>query len=128
MTIKRLNFGSPYGCRWCGVEKNRHGRRWAAIVDMHGWLEPSQAMVLERMRQRRAARLVALPPVFHATTAWAPDGSGESADPYCADCKTPVCHRWARIQTRLDQIRWGLPRRTRRARKAAAGAWGSDPF
>jgi len=129
MTIKRLNFDSPYGCRWCGDEQHHHGHQWAVIIGMHPWMEPDQAMVLERMKRRRAARLAVLPLVFHATTAWADDGSGESADPYCADCKTPVCHRWSRIQARLDEIRWGIPRRARNARKTAGGGWGSQqPF
>lgn len=126
MTVPRLNFQAPYGCRWCGVERSRHGRRWAAIIQIHSWMEPDQPMILERMRQRRAHRLAAPAPVFHATTAWADDGSGESAEPYCADCKTPVCHRWSRIQMRLDQQRFGLPRRVRRSRKALAGGWGGD--
>ncbi|MGW2725524.1 hypothetical protein [Streptomyces sp. NPDC001492] len=126
MTVTRLTFESPYGCRWCGVQKTAHGRRWNAIVEMHSWVEPSQAMILERMRRRRDARLNAAPPVFHAATAWVPDLDGESADPYCADCTTLVCPRWSRIQTRLDQHRYGLPRRIRRSRKtrATAGGWG----
>lgn len=129
MTVKRLTFESPYGCRWCGDERHHHGSQWAPIIGMHGWLAPSQAMLLERMTSRRSDRLAALPPVFHATTGWAADHTGESADPYCADCKTDGCPRWARIQARLDQQRFGLPRRVRRTRKSPArsgGGWGGD--
>jgi hypothetical protein len=126
VTVKRLTFESPYGCRWCGDELHHHGQQWSPIIGMHSWLEPTQAMILERMTRRRADRLAALPPVFHATTGWAADHTGESADPYCADCKTDGCHRWARIQTRLDKQRWGFPRRTRRSRKAVGSGWGGD--
>lgn len=126
MTVKRLTFESPYGCRWCGDELHHHGQQWAPIIGMHSWLQPTQAMILERMTRRRADRLAALPPVFHATTGWSADLTGESADPYCADCKTDVCHRWDRIQTRLNQQRWGMPRRARRSGKAAGSGWGGD--
>lgn len=128
MTVKRITFESPYGCRWCGDEQHHHGSQWAPIIGMHQWMEPSQAMILERMTRRRADRLAAVPPVFHATTGWAPDHTGESADPYCADCGREACPRWARIQTRLDQQRFGLPRRVRRARKpqSAGAGWGGD--
>lgn len=128
VTVKRLTFESPYGCRWCGIEQRRHGRRWFAVIGMHSWLEPDQAMILERMTRRRAHRLAALPPVFHATTDWASDSTGEEGLPYCADCKADACHRWTRIQARLDQQRFGLPRRVRRTRKASVngGGWGGD--
>lgn len=126
MTVKRITFDSPYGCRWCGIEQRRHGRRWNPVVGVHQWVEPGQAMILERMTRRRADRFAALPPVFHATTGWAADHTGESADPYCADCGREACPRWNRIQTRLDQQRYGLPRRVRRSRKAKAGGWGGN--
>ncbi|KPI31405.1 hypothetical protein OV320_2621 [Actinobacteria bacterium OV320] len=126
--MKTLDFESPYGCRWCGTQRWHHGRRWKPVVGLHAWEVPSEALILERMTRRRADRLAALPQVFHATTGWAADGTGESADPYCADCKRDGCPRWARIQTRLDQQRHGLPRRFRRRRKAPAGAggWGGN--
>ena len=124
MTVKRLNFQAPYGCRWCGEEKHRHGRRWAPIIQMHSWMEPSQAMILERMQRRLDARLTAEPAKYHATTAWAPDHTGEEGIPFCADCKTDSCPRWTRIQTRLDQIRWGIPHRTKNPLNAGTGGWG----
>jgi len=93
---------------------------------MHQWIQPSQAMVLERMTRRRASRLAAVPPVFHAVTDWSSDCTGEEGIPYCADCKTDACPRWSRIQTRLDQQRFGLPRRVRRRRKAVGAGWGAD--
>lgn len=120
MTSTSVTFESPYGCRWCGDGQHHHGEQWAPIVGMHQWMRPGAAMILERMLCRRTARLAALPAVHHAATGWADDGSGESADPYCADCKTDACRRWARIQTRLDQQRWGFPRRTRRHRRGVA--------
>lgn len=125
--MKRLTFESPYGCRWCGVEQRHHDRRWAVIIGVHPWMEPTQDAIKERMLRRLDARLNPEPPVFHATTGWAADHTGESADPFCADCKTDGCPRWTRIQTRLDQQRWGLPRRTRRSWKS--GGWGgSEPL
>ncbi|MEU8469529.1 hypothetical protein AB0F30_16670 [Streptomyces sp. NPDC029006] len=124
---KQLTFESPYGCAWCGDEKHHHGSQWAPIIGLHTWRRPTQDQIKERMWRRLNARLNAGPLKYHATTAWAPDHTGESADPYCADCKTDVCHRWSRIQTRLDQQRWGMPRRVRRRRRS--GSRGSDlPF
>ncbi|MGV2914656.1 hypothetical protein [Streptomyces alfalfae] len=125
MTIKRLTFESPYGCRWCGVQKHHHDRRWFAVIGVHSWIEPSQAAIKERMLRRRDARLAAEPPKYHARIGWAADHTGESADPYCADCKTDGCHPWHRIQDRLDRQRWGVPRRTRHS-SPATGGWGGD--
>lgn len=127
MTIKLLNFESPYGCRWCGTERRHHGRRWKPIIGMHSWIEPPEDVIKDRMLRRLDVRLNPEPVKFHATTGWAGDHTGESADPYCADCKTDSCPRWARIQTRLDQQRWGMPRRIRSRRKA--GGWGgAEPW
>ena len=102
------------GCRWCGITKHEHYRRWSRTIGWHTWTRLTDRQILARMLARRNARLNAVPAVYHATTAWAPDLTGESADPYCADCKTDYCPRWTRIQTRLDQQRWGLPRHTSR--------------
>ncbi|MYW46376.1 hypothetical protein [Streptomyces sp. SID161] len=121
---KRLTFESPFGCSWCGDEQYHHGSQWAPIIGLHEWRQPTQEQIKERMLRRLDDRLNAEPPKYHATTAWAPDHTGESADPHCADCKTDVCHRWSRIQTRLDSIRWGLPHRTKHPRHALAGGWG----
>jgi hypothetical protein len=131
LAARGITSEPPYGCRWCGDEQQHHGQQWAPIIGMHSWLEPSQAMILERMRRRRAARQTTVPPLFHATTGWAPDLTGESADPYCADCGRESCPRWNRIQTRLDRQRSGLPRRVRRSRRSrktadAGGGWGGD--
>lgn len=46
----------PSGCRWCGVEHRRHGRRWSDASGWHTWTAPTSAQVLARMRARRAAR------------------------------------------------------------------------
>ncbi|MBZ6207526.1 hypothetical protein ACWF8U_00800 [Streptomyces olivaceus] len=112
----------PFGCSWCGDEQHHHGSQWAPIIGMHQWMQPTQAAILERMRRRRANRMTAAPAQYHATTGWADDGSGESADPYCADCKTDGCRPWIRIQARLDEQRWGIPRNPRPTR----GGWGGD--
>lgn len=130
LAARGITSQPPYGCRWCGDEQHHHGEQWAPIIGMHSWLEPSQAMILERMRRRRAARQTTIPPLLHVTTGWHVALDGESADPYCADCGRESCPRWTRIQLRLDQIRFGLPRRTRRTRKTAdAGAgWGGEPW
>jgi hypothetical protein len=87
-------------------------------------------VTLEEMRRRRAGRLAAPPAVYHATTATAPDHTGESGIDYCADCKTDVCHRWNRVQARLDRQRYGWPRRIRMRRGRAIlfrPGWASYP-
>lgn len=124
MTVTRLKFESPYGCRWCGVQQRHHGRRYKLPVGMHAWEAPWPQIILMRMRRRRAARLNAEPALYHATTAWAADATGESGEPYCADCRTDGCRKWIRIQARLDEIRWGIPRNPR-----GGSNWGGDvPF
>ena len=130
MNNPRPAFEAPYGCRWCGIQRYHHGRRWIPVIGMHAWEQPSDAQILERMLRRLADRLAALPAVCHATTGWAPDHTGEEGIPFCADCKTDSCARWMRIQTRLDRQRWGLPHRTRR-RKATnnptdGSGWGGN--
>lgn len=120
LAARGITHEPPYGCAWCGEEQRFHGRRWAPIVQVHSWIKPSQAAILERMRRRRAMRLNADPAVYHAVTAWAADDTGEEGIPFCADCKSDACRPWMRIQTRLDQQRWGIPRKTRRT----AGGWG----
>ncbi|MFH9812487.1 hypothetical protein ACH4NO_18065 [Streptomyces olivaceus] len=122
LAARRITDEPPFGCSWCGDEQHHHGSQWAPIIGMHQWMQPSQAMILERMRRRRANRLNAEPAQYHAVTAWADDGSGESADPYCADCKTDGCRQWIRIQARLDEQRWGIPRNPR----STSGGWGGD--
>lgn len=127
MTVNRLTFDSPYGCRWCGIDRRRHGRRWAVILGVHAWLEPGQAMVLERMRRRRAVRLASEPTKYHAITAWAADATGESGEPYCADCKTDGCRQWIRIDTRLSNRRMELDGiNPKRRSKKRGGGWGGD--
>ncbi|MFF6844707.1 hypothetical protein ACFY8X_38955 [Streptomyces tanashiensis] len=103
------NPPTPYGCRWCGTGQSGHGQRWKASVGIHRWELPTRAQVLARMRARRRARLAG-PEPLHATTGWAPDHTGESADPYCADCRTDTCARWNRIYDRLQLRRQGLRR------------------
>lgn len=47
---------APNGCRHCGIDKPNHVQRWAREVGIHGWVEPTDAQRLERMKARRAAR------------------------------------------------------------------------
>ncbi|WP_448333546.1 hypothetical protein [Streptomyces sp. DSM 41534] len=116
---------APYGCSWCGTERQRHGRRWTPIIGVHQWQQPSQDKIKERMLRRRADRLAAEPTRYHATTAWEADAFGEDGIPHCADCKTDTCRPWMRIQDRLDRIRWQLPTPKRRS----FGGWDADvPF
>lgn len=125
MTVKLLTFEAPYGCRWCGDERHHHGEQWAPIIGLHSWLEPSQAMILERMTRRRAHRLAADPPKYHVATGWDVASDGESADPYCKDCGDPACWRWERIQARLDRQRWQLSGMPHGA--SPLGSWGGEP-
>lgn len=126
LAARGIDHEPPYGCSWCGDEQHHHGSQWAPIIGMHQWMQPSQAMILERMRQRRDARLNAEPTLYHAVTAWAADHTGESGEPYCADCKTDGCRPWMRIQERLDRQRWGIPRNLK---QAGSGGWaGAEPW
>jgi len=99
----------PSGCRWCGAGQSGHAQQWKPTHGWHTWEQPTQAQILARMRARRRARLAG-PAPLHATTAWAPDHTGESADPYCADSRTDTCARWNRIYDRLQLRRQGLRR------------------
>ena len=112
------------GCRHCGaIAKHEHFQRWAPQpVGWHTWTPLTQTQIKERMLARRAARLNAEPTKYHATTAWAADATGEEGIPFCADCGTGSCRPWIRIQARLDEIRWGIPRNPR----PTAGGWGGD--
>lgn len=119
---------NPNGCLHCGIDQQDHMQRWTKTAGWHQWTAPTNAQILARMQARRTARLTAEPPKYHAVTGWAPTSDGESADPYCADCATPVCFRWSRIQARLDHIRWGIPYRTKHSLNATAAtaSWGGD--
>lgn len=46
----------PNGCRHCGADKQNHCQRSGRGVGMHGWVEPTDAQRLARMKTRRAAR------------------------------------------------------------------------
>nr|WTC12536.1 hypothetical protein OHA15_33860 [Streptomyces anthocyanicus] len=122
LSARGIDYEPPYGCTWCGDEQHHHGSQWAPIIGMHQWMQPSQSMILERMRRRRANRMTAAPTLYHATTAWAADSTGESGEPYCADCKTDGCPRWMRVQARLDEQRWGISRNP----LGQSGGWGGD--
>ncbi|MEU7338651.1 hypothetical protein [Streptomyces sp. NPDC007074] len=96
---------------------------------MHSWQQPGEQTILARMLVRRADRLAAEPPRYHATTAWAADATGESAEPYCADCKTDGCRQWIRIQDRLERRRMELAGINPKARRSSdgSGGWGGEP-
>jgi hypothetical protein len=126
LAARGIHDEPPFGCTYCGDERHHHGSQWAPIIGMHQWMEPTQVEILKRMRRRRAARLNAEPAKYHATTGWAADHTGESGEPYCADCKTDGCRPWMRIQDRLDRQRWGIPRNLR---QASSGGWaGGEPW
>lgn len=122
------------GCRYCGlIVKREHFQQWAPQpVGWHVWTPLTQTQIKQRMIARRAARLSAEPAPYHATTAWADDGSGESADPYCADCKTDGCRKWLRIQDRLERRRMELgginPKRRSKSGDAGGGWGGGEPW
>ncbi|MFD7705671.1 hypothetical protein [Streptomyces sp. NPDC059786] len=122
MAARGITEEPPYGCSWCGDERHHHGSQWAPIIGLHQWVEPDQKLILARMTSRRADRFAAEPPKYHATTGWAVDDTGESADEYCADCKTDGCPRYWRIQDRLD--------RQEAARRAALPrvGWDEEPW
>lgn len=71
----------PSGCRWCGIDQREHARQWKPPVGWHQWTQPTQAMILERMRRRRGNRKNAAPALYHAVTGWAADHTGESGEP-----------------------------------------------
>jgi len=54
--VRRREAPNPNGCRWCGEDQGRHGRRYARSVGMHSWTEPTRAQRLARMLARRATR------------------------------------------------------------------------
>ncbi|CAM5683801.1 hypothetical protein SRIMM317S_03407 [Streptomyces rimosus subsp. rimosus] len=45
----------PYACAWCGISLP-HGIQHGVGVGGHGWVRPSDAQILARMKARRAAR------------------------------------------------------------------------
>jgi hypothetical protein len=117
------------GCRWCGVQKEPHMQRWTELAGWHTWTELTQPEIKGRMLARRAARLCMEPFKYHATTAWAADATGESGEPYCADCKTNGCRQWIRIQDRLERRRMELAGINPKARRPSdgSGGWGGEP-
>lgn len=46
---------APSGCRWCGVEASRHGRRYVSSQGVHAWEEPTSGQKKARFRVRKAA-------------------------------------------------------------------------
>jgi hypothetical protein len=116
----------PNGCSVCGDPETSHGWQFDSEAGMHQWIRPTLGQIKERMLARRAARLTAPTPKYHATTGWAPDATGESGEPYCWDCGTDGCRPWIRIQARLDRIRWGIP--AKHPKNALPGSWGGIPL
>ncbi|QDN96038.1 hypothetical protein FNV65_06805 [Streptomyces sp. S1A1-8] len=55
--VRHTDPPTPSGCRWCGEEKSRHGRRWVASAGVHSWEAPTREQRLSRMKARRSARL-----------------------------------------------------------------------
>lgn len=53
----------PNGCAHCGLSERDHFRRWTDAAGWHGYVTPTDAQRLERMRARRT------PPAPSAATA-----------------------------------------------------------
>ena len=117
---------TPGGCRWCGLEQYGHMQWWLPGRGFHRWTQPTQAQIKARMLARRQARLAAEPARYHAKTDW----TGTQVDPedpgdeMCADCRSPQCPRWLRIQRRLDQQRWRTAMADGTPDATASGGWG----
>lgn len=58
-TVRHRAAPSPDGCRWCGEARLRHGRRWVPSAGVHGWVVPTRAQRLARMKTRYADRKAA---------------------------------------------------------------------
>lgn len=113
----------PFGCRWCGTPQYHHGRSYNAGAGMHGWERPTNAQILARMRARRAARITAPAPRYHATTRWT-GIPGDPEDPgyeLCADCGTETCAQYLRIQQRRARAL------TDPAAQSCGGGWDTNP-
>lgn len=46
----------PYGCRYCGLPKRGHARRWSKDEGWHSWTAPEQETVKPRIVARREAK------------------------------------------------------------------------
>lgn len=109
----------PSACRWCGIPRRQHMQQWKEPVGWHKWEHPTDGQIKQRMLARRHVRLTAPAPAYHAATHW----TGSATDPedpgdaICADCRTPDCAQYERIQRRLDRARW---------RDAALHGWTAD--
>ncbi|MEU7155120.1 hypothetical protein [Streptomyces chrestomyceticus] len=51
-----IKMPEPYACAWCGIPRLSHGLQYMWGVGGHGWVRPSDAQILARMKARRAAR------------------------------------------------------------------------
>lgn len=45
---------NPNGCRLCGADERDHCRIWSPGTGWHNWQAPTDAVRLERMKERRA--------------------------------------------------------------------------
>lgn len=48
--IRHLAPPSPFGCRWCGIDRRSHGRQWTQTAGWHAWEQPTEQQILARMR------------------------------------------------------------------------------
>jgi len=44
----------PYGCRWCGTPKDRHGWRSGCLSSTRRWEAPQDWLIKVRMQLRKA--------------------------------------------------------------------------
>ncbi len=94
---------SPFGCRWCGEQASRHGRRYVSSRGMHAWEQPTNTQIIARMQARRAARLARPATAQDRTRAVHADAYPAPEDPRCVTCHRDDCPRYWRIQNRIDQ-------------------------
>jgi hypothetical protein len=59
----------PSGCRYCGMERHGHMRRWSPGAKWHGWTAPTQEQIKARMLARREERLAVRGPLDPGTIA-----------------------------------------------------------
>lgn len=54
--VRHVETPEPGGCRWCGIGERQHASRFTAPVGQHLFVTPTAALLLARLRARRASR------------------------------------------------------------------------
>lgn len=127
----RPDLPDPDGCGWCGVAARNHTEdRYHPLPGAHPWTAPSSRQRLERMRARRAARREQAQAAenFGYHTRPMVVGSGEDAELWCGDCRSPDCARFERIAERaVDRLHRGIDERFEQLGLSASGGYADDP-